>query len=115
MKSPDSSVLEKLKTVCLSLPETTETITFGHPTFQVKMKTFCVLETYNGELSICVKVGKDMQPVFLKDSRFYRTPYVGQHGWVSLRVRAAKLDWKEIRELVEGSYRLIAPKRLVEV
>ena len=69
-------------------------------------KTFSVLETYKGELSICVKVGKPMQPIFLQDSRFYRTPYVGQHGSVSLRANT-KLDWKEIAGLLEGSYELV--------
>jgi predicted DNA-binding protein (MmcQ/YjbR family) len=47
-----------------------------------------------------------MQPVFLEDDRFYRTPYVGQHGWVSLRANT-KLNWVEIRGLVEGSYQLV--------
>lgn len=99
-------ILVKLREICLALPKTSETTTFGHPTFQVGTKTFTVLETYKGELSICVKVGKKMQPVFLEDSRFYRTPYVGQHGWVSLRART-KLNWKEITELVRGSYELV--------
>jgi predicted DNA-binding protein (MmcQ/YjbR family) len=57
-----------------------------------------------------VKVGKKMQPVFLEDDRFYRTPYVGQHGWVSLRANT-KLDWTEIRGLVEGSYQLVHIKK----
>jgi predicted DNA-binding protein (MmcQ/YjbR family) len=102
----DKKILAKLREICLRLPKTSETTTFGHPTFQVGTKTFSVLETYKGELSICVKVGKSMQPVFLEDSRFYRTPYVGQHGWVSLRANT-KLDWKEITGLLQGSYELV--------
>jgi predicted DNA-binding protein (MmcQ/YjbR family) len=106
----DKKILAKLREICLSLPKTHETVTFGHPTFQVGTKTFAVLETYKGELSIAVKVGKPMQSVFLQDSRFYRTPYVGQHGWVSLRA-AGKLDWKEIAGLVEGSHMLVGEKK----
>ncbi len=102
----EKKILAKLREICLCLPKTSETTTFGHPTFQVGTKTFSVLETYKGELSICVKVGKSMQPVFLEDGRFYRTPYVGQHGWVSLRANT-KLDWKEIGELLRGSYELV--------
>lgn len=102
----EKTILVKLREICLALSKTSETTTFGHPTFQVGTKTFTVLETYKGELSICVKVGKNMQPVFLEDSRFYRTPYVGQHGWVSLRART-KLNWKEIGELIRGSYELV--------
>jgi predicted DNA-binding protein (MmcQ/YjbR family) len=105
-----TKILINLRKICLALPKTSETSTFGHPTFQVATKTFSVLETYKGELSICVKVGKPMQAVFLEDSRFYRTPYVGQHGWVSLRANT-KLDWKEIEELVRGSYELVSEKK----
>jgi predicted DNA-binding protein (MmcQ/YjbR family) len=106
----DKKILEKLREICLALPKTSQTTTFGHPTFQVGTKTFTVLETYKGVLSICVKVGKKMQPVFLEDARFYRTPYVGQHGWVSLRANT-KLNWTEIRDLVEGSYQLVHVKK----
>lgn len=106
----EKKILGKLRELCLALPKTSETVTFGHPTFQVGTKTFAVLETYKGELSICVKVGKKMQPVFLEDPRFYRTPYVGQHGWVSLRAKT-KLDWKEIAQLVSGSHELVSAKK----
>ena len=106
----ERKILSKLRELCLALPKTHETVTFGHPTFQVGTKTFAVLETYKGQLSICVKVGKSMQQVFLTDPRFYRTPYVGQHGWVSLRANG-KLDWDEIGELVRGSHELVGAKK----
>jgi predicted DNA-binding protein (MmcQ/YjbR family) len=106
------AILKRVRKLCLALPGTAETVTFGHPTFQVAGKTFVVLEAYKGELTLCFKVGKDMQSVFLKDARFFATPYVGRYGWVSLRVHARPLDWNEIGELTRGSYRLIAPKKL---
>lgn len=110
MPNPES-VLKKLRKVCLGMAGAVEGVTFGHPTFQVAKKTFAVLEEYKGELGICVKVGKPLQDIFLNDPRFFRTPYAGKHGWVTLRVRAAPLDWKEIKELVAGSYLLAAPKK----
>jgi predicted DNA-binding protein (MmcQ/YjbR family) len=48
--------------------------------------------------------GLDLQGVFLKDPRFYKTPYIGRKGWVSLKLRAAPLDWPEITELIKASY-----------
>jgi len=72
---------------------------------------FAVLEEYEGELGICLKVGTLLQGVFLDDPRFFRTPYIGKHGWVTLRVYAAPLNWNEIRELVKGSYDLVAPTK----
>jgi predicted DNA-binding protein (MmcQ/YjbR family) len=100
-------VLERMRRVCGALSEASEHTTFGHPTFKVKGKAFAVLEVYKGDLSICVNVGKTLQGVFLADARFYRTPYIGQHGWVSLKVHAAPLDWREIKGLLEESYELV--------
>lgn len=104
---------DRLRKICLTWPETTETVTFGHPTFRVDGKTFCVFEEYKGEPSIVVKVGKAMQDVFLQDERFYRTPYVGKHGWVSLKT-SGRLNWREIKELIAGSYHLVAPFQVRE-
>jgi predicted DNA-binding protein (MmcQ/YjbR family) len=76
----------------------------------VNGKTYAVLEEYKGELSICFRVEKSVQDVFLDDPRFYRTPYIGKHGWVSLKVYAAPLDWNEIGELLAGSRELVAAR-----
>ena len=105
----EAEILKKLRRVCLAQPAAEETVTFGHPTFRVRGgKIFAVLETYKGELGICVNAGKLLQGIFLDDPRFSRTPYIGNHGWVTLRVYAAPLNWKEIRDLVRGSYLLAA-------
>lgn len=100
-------ILRRLRKACGTLSDSTETVTFGHPAFQIKGKTYAVLEEYKGDLSICFKVEKTLQGVFLGDPRFYRTPYSGKHGWVSLKVYAAPLDWKEIGQLLAGSYKLV--------
>ena len=106
-----SAILVRLRKICRQLPEASETVTFGHPTFQIKGKTFAVLEEYMGELGIALKVGKLMQGVFLKDPRFFLTPYAGKHGWVTLRVHAAALNWEEIRGLLVASYHLVSAKK----
>jgi predicted DNA-binding protein (MmcQ/YjbR family) len=106
----EAQILRRLRKICLALPDAEETVTFGHPTFRVNGKTFCVFEEYKGELGICVKVELELQGIFLDDPRFFRTPYIGKHGWVTLRVYAARLNWSEVKELVKGSYLLVRPK-----
>lgn len=106
----EAAIWKKLRAICIRLPGAVEGLSFGHPTFRVEKKIFLVMEEYKGELGICLKVGKLLHGVFLEDSRFFSTPYVGRHGWVTLRVRAARLNWNEIRELVKGSYDLVATK-----
>ena len=107
MNVTEETVLERLRRICSALPDTTETVTFGHPTFKAAGKTFTVLETYKNELSICIKVGKTLQGMFEADPRFYRTPYIGKHGWVSLKVHAAPLNWTEVKSLVKQSRELV--------
>ena len=107
---PAAGLLLRLRKICSGMENTNETVSFGHPTFQVAGKTFAVFELYKGELGLALKVEKELQQVFLKDSRFYLTPYIGKHGWVTLRMNA-KPNWKEVRDLLKGSYRLVAGKK----
>ncbi len=110
----EEAVVERLRRICETLPGSRETITFGHPAFQVNGRTYAVVETYKGDLSICFQVGETMQGAFLQDQRFYKTPYTGKYGWISLKVHAAPLNWTEIKELVKESHRLksdLKPKR----
>jgi len=109
---PAAPLLERLRKICGQLPGVKERVTFGHPTFQVGGKTFAVFEQYKGEFGLALKVEKELQQVFLKDPRFYLTPYAGKHGWVTLRMETKPPDWKEVREMVRGSYRLIAPSKV---
>jgi predicted DNA-binding protein (MmcQ/YjbR family) len=103
----ENQILARVRKICLALPGANETVSFGHPTFKANGKTFCVFEEYKGELGICVKVEMELQGLFLDDPRFFRTPYIGKYGWVTLKVYAARLNWTEVRDLVRGSYRII--------
>jgi|ERR1700733_4303627 len=104
----ERQIVARMREICMALAGTEEKISHGHPTFATKKGIYAVLETYRGELSICVKVGLDVQGAFLADPRYYLTPYIGKHGWVSLKVHAAPLDWKEIAGLLAGSHRLVS-------
>src|SRR5215467_5123026 len=109
---PAAALLTRLRKICTQLPDVTETVSFGHPTFQVGGKTFAVFEQYKGELGLALKVEKELQQVFLRDSRFYMTPYSGKHSWVTFRMETKSLDWTEVREIIRGSYQLVAPKKI---
>lgn len=106
----EQQILERMREVCMALPGTLEKVSYGHPAFATSKGIYAVLEEYGGDLSMCLKVGPEIQGVFLKDSRFYRTPYIGKQGWISLKVHAAPLNWDEIGELITGSYQLVGSK-----
>jgi predicted DNA-binding protein (MmcQ/YjbR family) len=99
--------LTRLRKICMALPGAEEKKIFDHPTFRIKGKMFCVYHGTADKPAIAVKVGKMEQGMFLEDPRFFKTPYIGQHGYISLPA-TGKLDWKELEELVKGSYALVA-------
>ncbi|MEV5409959.1 MmcQ/YjbR family DNA-binding protein [Thermopolyspora sp. NPDC052614] len=106
-------VMERLREICLSLPEAVEKAFGGHtsPSFRVRDKLF-VMTSEDGR-SMMFKAAPGVQEALVASApqRFFVPAYVGHKGWVGARL-AADQDWDEIAELVEDSYRLIAPKRL---
>jgi len=105
MRSGD--ILRRVRRICRALPDTDEGSPFGHPWFRVNCKLFVSFADHENKPCIVVKVGKDLMGVFLEDPRFFRAPYIGQHGWVGLRL-AGSIDWEEVEELIRGSYAKVA-------
>ena len=108
MKSADR-MLKKLRDLCLSLPGVSEVEAWGHPNFRVGKKTFAVFEFYRGRPCIAVKAPDGLQQLLIDEVRFFRTPYIGNRGWVSAWVDR-EVDWGLLQDLVKRSYGLIAPK-----
>src|SRR6516162_1395283 len=106
----EEKVLAKLREICSALPEVQEVKTWGHPTFKAGTKTFAVLETYNGHLCICFKATLPLQQLLIEDPRYFKTPYIGKQGWVSL-IADTPPKWGEVRQLIKESYQLVTGKK----
>lgn len=106
-------ILEKLRTICLPLPEAVEAGGVGDPTFKVRDKIFAMRHLVGDRQSLWCKAPPGLQEglVGADPERFFVPPYVGHHGWVGLWLDVA-VDWEHVAELVEKSYRMTAPKRL---
>jgi hypothetical protein len=105
--------LERLRVVCLAFPEAVESGGVGDPSFKVRDKIFAMQHRMDGRPSLWVKAPDGVQEMLVGavPERFFRPPYVGHRGWVGLRLDG-ELDWDELADLVEESYRMTAPKRL---
>jgi predicted DNA-binding protein (MmcQ/YjbR family) len=103
--------LAKMRAICLSFPDTTETLTWGKPHFRVADKIFAGCGEEGGVCSIGFKLRMEHAAALIeRDVRVKRAPYVGHKGWVSMDASEIT-DWQQIRELVAESYGLIAPKK----
>jgi predicted DNA-binding protein (MmcQ/YjbR family) len=105
--------IDRLRAICLALPEAIETEAWGDPTFRVRNKIFAMEKRGDGRISVWCKAppGSQMVLVGADPERFFVPPYVGPKGWVGMRLDC-KPDWDEVAAVVKRSYRLIAPKRL---
>lgn len=109
--------LRRLRRLCLSLPETTERLSHGEPTWFVRdRKTFVMFADHHHDdrLGFWCAAAPGMRDALLAGDpdRYYYPPYVGHRGWVGVRLDV-RVDWVEIGELVQDAYRAIAPRRLV--
>ncbi len=104
----------RLRDLCLTFPETTEQEAWGAPTFRVRNKIFAMQKSGDGRVSLWCKAPPGLQGALVGSDaeRFFVPPYVGHHGWIGVRLDV-EIDWSQVADLVEESYLMTAPKRLV--
>jgi hypothetical protein len=114
-------VLDRLREICLSFPETTERLSHGTPTFFVRGKSTFVNAWLDGHhadqfphLWCAAPPGAQEDLVGRDPERFFRPPYVGHRGWVGVRLDM-RIDWDDVDAICEDAYRTVAPRRLIEL
>lgn len=108
-------LLKALRKVCGPLPEVTEEVDgFGHTSFRVRKKSFVIAGMGERGTAVSIKSDPPNQALLVDRGPWYRTPYIGQHGWVTVDDPLAQ-DWPEIAELIVDAYRLAAPKSLAKL
>ena len=111
--------LALIRAVCLGLPETSERLSHGAPTFFVRGKRsfLMVLTDHHGDgrFAIWCAAGEGVQQMLVEadPERFFVPPYVGHRGWLGMRLDRA-FDPDELAGIAEDAYAEVAPARLVE-
>ena len=111
--------LDKLRRLCLALPEAHEVEAWGEPTFRVKNKVFAMYASPTthhgaGRPGVWIKTKAVTQDLLLRADpvRYYFPPYAGKAGWTGVYLDA-KPAWTDIADLLRDAYRLTAPKKLL--
>jgi phosphoribosylglycinamide formyltransferase-1 len=112
--------LAKLAKICLALPESERNVRGDHADFRVRNKVFAYyLNNHHGDgiVAVCCKaaLGENVDRVARNPERFYLPAYIGPRGWFGLRLDRGAVDWTEVQNVVELSYRLVAPRTLASV
>ncbi|RIQ30119.1 MmcQ/YjbR family DNA-binding protein [Jiangella rhizosphaerae] len=115
MYTDDDPYLAELRAACLRFPEAVEIEAWGRPTFRAGKKIFAVFDGHDGHpFALTFKPDPADRPALLQDPRFYVPPYFGPSGWLALDLTAADVDWAEVGELLDGSYRQVALQRMLK-
>jgi hypothetical protein len=121
---PAGDPLPRLRALCVALPEVTEKISHGEPTWFVR-KVFVMYADHHHDDRVAfwcaAPTGAQEALVAAHPDRYFRPPFVGGRGWLGVWLDgrghtgtgAAEPDWAEIAEIVADAYREIAPRKLV--
>ena len=110
--------LAQVRRICLALPEVTERLSHGAPTFFIQgRKTFVMYHDDHhgdGRLALWCAAAPGVQATLVDEEpdRFFVPPYVGHRGWIGVRLDRDR-DWDEIAGIAAEAYRAVGPKRLV--
>lgn len=113
-------IVGRLREICLALPETSERLSHGAPTFFIRGKRsfLMVLTDHHGDgrFAIWCAAPAGVQGMLVENDpdKFFVPPYVGHRGWLGVRLDRG-LDWDELEGMVEDAYAEVAPARLVEI
>ncbi len=114
-----SAALEQLREICFAMPEVTERLSHGTPSFLVRdKKVLCSIWDHHHDddrLAIwcAAPPGVQAELVDREPERFFVPKYVGHRGWIGVRLDV-DLDWEEIDAILRDAFRLVAPKSLTK-
>lgn len=108
--------IERVRSQCLALPETSERLSHGEPTFFVANKAFVMFANNHhgdGHVAVWLPAPPGAQPALIESSPavYFRPPYVGHRGWVGIEL--SRISDEELRYHIQVAWELIAPKRLL--
>jgi hypothetical protein len=108
--------IDRVRKLCLALPETFEKLSHGEPTFFAGKKVFCMFANNHhgdGHVAVWVPAPTGAQAVLMEASpeKFFRPPYVGGKGWIGIELKHVR-D-RELTTHLVTAWRLVAPKKAV--
>jgi hypothetical protein len=106
----EERAVERLRRICLALPDVTEKIAWGELTWR-SGKLFAQMDTHHHgaeHVAVWLAVPPGLQEALIAEDpeRFFRPPYVGQKGWVGVRIDG-KPDWKIVVSVVRDAHAFV--------
>ena len=108
-------LLDRIRRICLALPDTSERLSHGEQAFFVKDRSFLNMDTYHhgsAHYSAWVAAPLGSQDLLTKSDpeRYFVPPYVGYRGWVGV-ILDGDPDWDEVERVIRDGYAHVAAGR----
>ena len=115
MCSSDLEHLKRVRRICAAMPESTEKLSHGEPTFFVRKKVFAMFANNHhndGHIAVWIPVPPGLQRLLIKNSpeTFFKPPYVGVRGWVGIELE--QISDEELAAHIREAWQMVVPKRL---
>ena len=108
------TAIDRLRAICLALPDVTEKLSHGEPTWFVKGRSFAMTADHHHDDRVAVwlvaAAGRQESLVETDPERFFRPPYVGVRGWIGVYLDVP-VDWDELRVLVGDAHATVSERR----
>jgi hypothetical protein len=111
------SPLDRLRGICLALPDAWEKLSHGEPTFWAGKRMFASFANAanhhgGGRFAVWCKATHATQDLLIARSpdRYFSPPYAGPSGWVGIYLDQSP-DWAEVAERLRSAHELAAPRR----
>jgi hypothetical protein len=107
-------VIDRVRKLCLALPDVFEKEAWGECTFRVTGGTMFAMTDNNhhgsGHIAVLVKAPPGVQEMLVTAApqRFFVPPYVGPKGWVGMRLDH-DVDWDELADVLKDGHAMSAP------
>lgn len=106
--------LHRVRRICTALPETSEKLSHGEPTFFVNKKVFVMFANNHhndGHVAVWLPASPGLQEMLIQNApeKYFKPPYVGVRGWVGIELAA--VNDSELTAHIREAWRLIAPKK----
>ncbi|MBZ5618185.1 MAG: MmcQ/YjbR family DNA-binding protein [Acidobacteriia bacterium] len=111
----DGEPIRRVRRICSAMPESTEKLSHGEPTFFVRKKVFAMFANNHhddGRIAVWIPAPPGLQAMLIADApeTFFKPPYVGVRGWVGIELD--RIGDEELASLIRDAWRLVAPKKL---
>ncbi|MCB1635888.1 MAG: MmcQ/YjbR family DNA-binding protein [Xanthomonadales bacterium] len=108
-------IIAAVRARCLALPECTEALHYGGPSWYAGKRRFAGVDVHGGgQVLLSAKVGLEVQALMSVEPHILIPPYYGPQGWVAMALEGIDPAGDDYEDLLLMAYRQVANRRMLK-